>query len=137
MQAEIERQMQSGRWDDALRQCQDLLQTQPVNAKLNAYLGICHFRKNEFELAATAFRRAITLDPQMWEAATKLVQCLDRLMQYKEALQIGEHYLHLRPNDHALQTLVNGLRRQQGAVEEESWQKSVKPGHHNFRLTHE
>jgi Flp pilus assembly protein TadD len=134
MLQEIETLMQQGRWDDASSRLQAMLQVQPVNPKLHAYLGCCHFRKNEFEKAAECFRRAVTLDPKYWEAGLKLAQSLDRLMRYKEALQVAEEFLHLRPNEGSLQALVNGLRRQQGAVEEESWQKSTKPMPHSVTL---
>jgi predicted Zn-dependent protease len=126
--------MQQGKWEEALLQCQALLQVQPINPRLHGYLGICLLRKNDFVGAEAAFRKAITLEPSFWEAGVRLAQVLDRQLKYKEALQIAEHYLHMRPNEHSLQVLVNGLRRQQGAVEEESWQKSAKGGWHNVTL---
>jgi predicted Zn-dependent protease len=132
---EVESLMQQGKWSEALAQCQALIAQQPVNPRLHGYLGVCFMRMNKFAEAEAAFRKAITLDPNFWEAGVRLAQCLDRQLKYKEALQIAEHYLHMRPNDHVLQGLVNGLRRQQGAVEEESWQKSVKGGWHNVTLS--
>lgn len=135
MTREIETLMQQGKWQEAVVQCQALIDQQPAIPKLHGYLGFCNMKLNKVDQAEAAFRRAITLDPNYWEAGVKLAQCLDRMMKYKEALQIAEHYLHMRPNEAALQALVNGLRRQAGAVEEESWQKSVKGGWHNVTLS--
>lgn len=137
MTRELETLIQQGKWDDAIAQCQAIIVAQPVNPKLHAYLGMCFLKKNDFPNAEVAFRKAITLDPNFWEAGVKLAQVLDRQLKYKDALQVAEHYLHLRPNEHALQVLVNGLRRQQGAVEEESWQKNVKGGWHNVTLAND
>ena len=137
MTQEIDNLMRQGKWDEALAQCQALIQMQPVNPKLHGFLGLIYARKNDMPHAEAAFRKAITLDPNFWEAGVRLAQVLDRMMKYKEGLQIAEHYLKMRPNDPALQALVNGLRRQAGAVEEESWQKSVKGGWHNVTLSGE
>lgn len=134
MLADIEKFMQQGNWEGAMAASQEAIVAQPVNPRAHAYLGMCHYRKNDFVSASQCFQRAVTLDPNFWEAGVKLAQSLDRQLKYKEALQVAEHYLHMRPNDATLKTLVNGLRRQSGAVEEESWQKSVKGGWKNITL---
>jgi len=135
MTKEVELLMQQGKWQDAATQCQNLIQQQPAIPKLHGYLGFCLMKMNNIQGAEAAFRRAITLDPNYWEAGIKLAQCLDRMLKYKEALQVAESFLPHRPNDPALNALINGLRRQAGAVEEESWQKSVKGGWHNVTLS--
>ena len=135
MLSEIEKLMQQGNWEGAMAAAQQAVSDLPVNPRAHAYLGMCYYRKNDFASASQCFRKAVTLDPNFWEAGVKLAQSLDRQLQYKEALQVAEHYLHQRPNDTTLRTLVNGLRRQQGAVEEESWEKNVKKGQwHNIKL---
>lgn len=135
MTEEVDNLVRQGKWDEALVKCQALVQFQPVNPKLHGYLGLIYARKNDLPNAEAAFRKAITLDPNFWEAGIRLAQVLDRMMKYKEGLQIAEHYLKMRPNEAALQALVNGLRRQAGAVEEESWQKSTKGAWHNVTLS--
>lgn len=135
MTREVEQLIQQGKWSEAVSQCQTLIQQQPVVPKLHGMLGFCLMKQNKVQEAEAAFRKAITLDPNYWEAGVKLAQCLDRMMRYKEALQVAESFLPMRPNDPALQALVNGLRRQAGAVDEESWQKSTKGGWHNVTLS--
>ncbi len=135
MTEEVDNLIRQGKWDEALVKCQALVQLQPISPKLHGYLGLIYGRKNDLPNAEAAFRKAITLDPNFWEAGIRLAQVLDRMMKYKEGLQIAEHYLKMRPNEPALQALVNGLRRQAGAVEEESWQKSTKGGWHNVTLS--
>lgn len=134
MTQEVENLLKQGKLDEAVAQCQVLIQQQPINPKLHGYLGMIYARKNNFPMAEASLRKAITLDPNFVEAGVMLARVLDRMMKYKEGLQVAEHYLHMRPNDQALVVLVNGLRRQAGAVEEESWQKSVKGGWHNITL---
>jgi tetratricopeptide (TPR) repeat protein len=137
MIAEVEALMQAGKWEDAQVQCEAYVQLQPGNATLNAYLGLCHFRRNEFDKAAVWFRKSVTLEPRYHEAGLKLAQSLDRMMKYKEALEVAKQFLALYPNDAQLRALVNGLQRQHGAEEEESWQKSVKGAWHNVTLSQE
>jgi tetratricopeptide (TPR) repeat protein len=138
MTREVEILMQQGKWAEAVTACQALIQQQPVVPKLHGLLGFCYMKLNNFIAAEAAFRKAVTLEPNYWEAGIKLAQCLDRMLKYKEALQVAEFYLPMRPNDPALLALVNGLRRQAGAVEEESWQKNVKKGtFHNVTLSQE
>ena len=129
--------MRQGKWVEALAACQALIAEHPTTPKLHGYLGFIYMKMNNIQAAEAAFRKAITLDPNYWEAGVKLAQCLDRMMKYKEALQVAESFLPMRPNDPALHSLVNGLRRQAGAVEEESWQKSTKGGFHNVTLSQE
>jgi len=127
--------MQQGKWNEALAECQTLIEQQPVIPKLHAYLGFCYMKLNNFAGAEAAFRKAITLDPKYLDAGIKLAQVLDRQMKYKEALEVAEPFHHMHPNNPVLTALVNGLRRQAGAVEEESWQKSVKGAWHNVMLS--
>jgi predicted Zn-dependent protease len=134
---ELEILMQQNKWAEALPACQALIQEHPTTPKLHGYLGFINMKLNNLQNAEAAFRKAITLDPNYWEAGVKLAQVLDRMMKYKEGLQVAESFLPMRPNDPALNALVNGLRRQAGAVEEESWQKSVKGGWHNVTLSQE
>ena len=135
MTKEVEILIQQGKWQEAAAQCQALIEQQPALPKLHGYLGYCLMKLNNIDGAIAAFRRAITLDPKYWEAGIQLARCLDRQMKYKEALQVAESFLPMRPNDPGLNALINGLRRQAGAVEEESWQKSIKGGFHNVILS--
>jgi Flp pilus assembly protein TadD len=138
MTHEVEVLIQQGRWAEAHAACQKLVEEHPTTPKLHGFLGYCLMKMNRIQEAEAEFRKAVTLDPNYWEAGIKLAQCLDRMLKFKEALQVAEFYLHMRPNDPGLQALVNGLRRQAGAVEEESWQKNVKKGtQHNVTLSQE
>jgi len=117
--------MQKGRWDDAILECKAVLQLQPTNARLYGYLGMCHFRKGEFELAIDPFRKASVLDPKFWEAGLKLAQCYDRLKRYEEAYVVACEWLKVRPQDHHLQGLVEALKFQAKGNKVEGWERTA------------
>jgi len=117
--------MQRGDWDAAITECKGALQVTPTNAKIRAYLGMCLFRKNEFALAAEEFRKATTLDPNFWQAGTKLAQCLDRLRRHEEAYEVARHWLRVMPADHTLQGLVLGLEYQVRGNRQEGWERTA------------
>lgn len=121
--------MQRQAWDDAIVECKAALQLQPTNARLYGYLGMCHFRKGEYQLAIEPFRKASVLDPKFWEAGAKLAQCYDRLKRYEEAYAIAKEWLAVRPNDHTLQGLVEGLKHQVRGNKVEGWERTAHLAH--------
>ena len=123
--AGIDGLMLEHRWDDAILECKAVLQLQPTNARLWGYLGMCHYRKGEFHLAIEPFRKASVLDPNFWQAGAKLAQCYDRLKRYEEAYVIAKDWLAVRPNDHTLQGLVDGLKHQVKGNKKEGWERTA------------
>jgi tetratricopeptide (TPR) repeat protein len=123
--AGIDGLMLEHRWDDAILECKAVLQLQPTNARLWGYLGMCHYRKGEFHLAIEPFRKASVLDPNFWQAGAKLAQCYDRLKRYEEAYVIAKEWLAVRPNDHTLQGLVDGLKHQVKGNKKEGWERTA------------
>jgi tetratricopeptide (TPR) repeat protein len=121
----IEGLMQQQRWDDAILECKAVLQVQPTNARLWGYLGMCHFKKCEYQQAIEPFRKASILNPSFWEAGAKLAQCYDRLKRYEEAYVVAKEWLAVRPNDHTLQGLVDGLKLQVKGNKKEGWERTA------------
>lgn len=117
--------MQRQAWDDAILECKAALQVQPTNARLYGYLGMCYFRKGEYQNAIEPFRKASVLDPNFWEAGAKLAQCYDRLKRYEEAYEVAKEWLRVRPNDHTLQGLVDGLKLQVRGNKKEGWERTA------------
>jgi tetratricopeptide (TPR) repeat protein len=123
----IEGLMRQGRWDEAAIACKSALQVQPTNPKMHAYLGLCHFQKQDFPVAAESFKRATALDPQFWQAGAKLAQCLERMRRYDEGLEIATEFLRIQPNDITLQGLVrylSGMARGR----REGWERTAHLG---------
>lgn len=123
----IEGLMRQGRWDDAAIACKAALQVQPTNPKMHAYLGLCHFQRQDFPSAADSFRRATALDPQFWQAGAKLAQSLERMRRYDEGLEVATEFLRIQPNDITLQGLVrylSGMARGR----REGWERTAHLG---------
>ena len=125
----IEVLMQSGAWDDAIVECKAVLQLQPTNPRVHAMLGMCYFRKGEYQLALEPFRKASVLDPKCWEAGVKLAQCYDRLKRYEEAYAVAKEWLQVRPQDHTLQGLVEILQFQVKGNKVEGWERTAHLAH--------
>ncbi len=125
----IDALMLKGAWDDAIIECKAVLQLQPTNARLHGLLGMCHFRKGEYDKALEPFRKASVLDPKFWEAGVKLAQCYDRLRRYEEAYTTAKEWLRVRPQDHTLQGLVELLQYQVRGNKVEGWERTAHLAH--------
>lgn len=132
----IEQAMKQGNWEDAKHLAEQFIQIQPVNARAQAYLGLCHYRCNDFEKAIAPLQRAIVLDERFWEAGTLLAQTYDRLLRFEEALQVAERFLVVKPSDPTLTHLRDGLLRNVPEKITDSWQKSTQLDWHHVELTH-
>ncbi len=129
--------MQKGDWDGAITACQKALLAQPTNAKWHGYLGLCHFKKNQFDKAVDPLRRAILLDPEFVDAGTKLAQAFDRLGRYVEAHQTAEEFLRLKPSDRTLQGLVYQLQDHRDKAQTADWERTRRLDHVQVRLASE
>jgi len=128
-QSGIEALMKNQQWDEAVTACRSALQVTPVNARIHAYLGMCYFRKAEYELASESFRRATCLDPKMWEAGAKLAQCYDRLHRREEAFSVAKQWLCVNPSDRSLQALVQALGEQVQGNRLDGWERTRHLAH--------
>ena len=125
----IETYLQQGKLDEAISACNEALMEQPTNARFHAYLGMCHFRKAEFEPAAQSFQRATALDPNFCDAAVKLAQCYDRLRKYEESYSIAKEWLQIYPNNRVLQGLVDALQHRVKGNRQDGWERSAHMAH--------
>ncbi len=131
----IEQAMRQGDWENARHLAEQFIQIQPVNARAQAYLGLCHYRCGDFERAIGPLQRAVVLDENFWEAGTLLAQTYDRLLRFEEALEITERFLAVRPSDPTLIHLKEGLLRNVPEKITDSWQKSTQLDWHRVELT--
>jgi tetratricopeptide (TPR) repeat protein len=111
LQTAIEVLVAQCRWLEAIAALQVVLGEQPINARMQAQLGFCHFQLRNFQAAEQAFRAATMIDTRFWQAGRMHAECLDRLGEYEEALRVAEHWYVIEPNDPFLTRLVEGLRR--------------------------
>jgi len=137
MTEQIEALLRQGKWTEARCQCDALLEEHPTNARLHGYLGLCFYRQGQFEEAIVPLRQATILDESFVDAGVKLVQSLDRLQRYEEALELAEGFLVVDPNEEQLKVLIKGLRRQIPDRITEGWQRSVHLDRYEVKLASE
>ena len=106
----IEGLLQKGMVEDAIVQCYAVLQVTPNNSRVLGLLGMCHFRKQDYQAALEQFQRATLLDPNFVDAGLKHAQCLDRLRRYEEAHVVAKDWLRVQPNNNMLRALVEQLQ---------------------------
>jgi Flp pilus assembly protein TadD len=126
--AHIDSLMQKADWDQAIHEIQVVLQVQPANPILHAYLGMCFFRKADFEAAVDPLRKATILDPKFFEAGVKLAQALDKLKRYAEAYDVAHDFLAIHPGDQRLQYLVQALEPYANARRQDGWERTTHVG---------
>ena len=126
-QQTIEGLLQQGMVDEALHQCNAVLQVTPGNGRILGLLGMCHYRKQDYANAAECFRRATLLDPKFVEAGLKHAQCLDRLRRYEEAFTVANEWLHVQPSNHMLRSLVESLRQHAHGTSQ-GWERTASMG---------
>jgi tetratricopeptide (TPR) repeat protein len=133
----IEALMRMGQWEAARVETEKLLLDHPASAKLRGYVGLCYYRLGNFEAAAAQLRQATCLDERFVDAGVKLVQALDRLQRYDEALEAAEQFAKVDPNNDTLIHLINGLQRQVPKRVTDSWELSIMLDRHEVKLASE
>jgi len=131
----VEAMMARADWDGAIVECKAILQVQPTNARVHAYIAMCYMRKNDFATAETGFKRATLLDPKFWEAGVKQVQCLYHLKRYEEAYVLAQEWHRERPGDRTLNSMLDFLRPICRG-ERQGWERTAGLSH-NVRLASE
>lgn len=94
----------------------------PTDAKIHAYEGICFFRMGDFASAEPCFMRASTLDERFVDAGVKRAQCLDRMHRYDEALEVAREWHRQRPNDPALNAIIEAHQYRAHPRRVEGWE---------------
>ncbi len=122
----IDELMRHGHWDEAIAACTDALHIQPCSPRLRGLLGMCYFRLQRWDEAEKEFRKAVSLDPNFWEAGVKLAQSLDRLKRYDEAYVTAVEWLRVQPNDPALQALIDALGRYKHSNATDAWERTIR-----------
>lgn len=126
----IESLMQRGMLDDAIVECQAVLQVTPNSPTVHAYQGICFFRKQEWEAAAKELRLAVILEPKFVEAGAKLAQALDKLGRHLEAYDVAEDMLQVQPNHRVLAGLRDQLSHHLDKRRIDNWERTVRMDTH-------
>lgn len=126
MYQEIETAMRRGHWSEGARLCREMLINRPTDAKVHAYEGMCLFRLADFAAAEPCFARATALDPRFGEAGVKRCQCLDRMHRYDEALELAREWHVQRPNDPALNAIIDAHQYRANPRRTEGWEVSAQ-----------
>lgn len=105
----VKRLMRARRWAEALPGARSAINAIPNDPELYGLAGLCLFRMNNWQEGSEYFRKAVALDPSYWEAGAKLAQCLERMDQNEEALEVAKRFSHVQPNDPTIQGLIDYL----------------------------
>jgi tetratricopeptide (TPR) repeat protein len=122
----IEGLMQRGQWDDAIVECKAVIQVMPGNPTVHAYLGMCYFRKEDWENAASELRLATILDPKFLDAGVKLAQVLHKLKRHLEAYDVAMDFLHHYPGNKNLLGLADYLKPYVDSRRIDGWERSIR-----------
>lgn len=120
--------MQAGKWEEAIFACQGALEAQPGNGKFHACVGESFYQLSRYADAEGAFKRAYILDPTLWRAAVRHAQCLERLHRYRDAMDVVQEWLRIKPGNHELQGLKEFLQTQPDAEEHDGWERTRRLG---------
>ena len=143
-----------GALDRGISACEKAVSLAPHNSRYHLWLGriygvkadqsswitaagLAKHVRLEFEAAVQPLKQATILDEDFVDAGVKLVQSLDRLQRYEEALEYAQQFLKVDPNCEPLKRLVNGLQRQVPEKITDNWQLSVHLDRYEVRLASE
>ena len=88
------------RHEEAIQELRFVPEEAPRYALCLALIGRCLVAQNRFTEANVEIRRALVLDPQIWEAHRALRDSLLRLHQLEEARAAWQQAIALQPPDH-------------------------------------
>jgi Flp pilus assembly protein TadD len=123
---DLEATMRKGWWTEGVRLCREILIDRPTDARIHGYEGICRFRLTDFAGAEPCFMRATALDPKFVDAGIKRCQCLDRLHRYDEALALAREWKVQRPDDPALNAIIEAHRYRKDPLRTDGWEVSAQ-----------
>jgi len=88
-----------GRFTDALRRFQAMVQENPQNPALHYNIGLAHLEMGEFRTAVESFQRATELAPERPDAYANLGVSLHQLRRLDEACEAYRQALQLKPDE--------------------------------------
>jgi tetratricopeptide (TPR) repeat protein len=99
---EANRLYQEGRYEDALKDYQEILDHNAELPQIQFNAGNCLFHLEKYEEAVTAFKEAVRLKPDLFEAYTNLANALGKLRRFEEEVPFFEQALAAYPENPAL-----------------------------------
>jgi len=111
-------------YDGAAADCRVLLEDHPGNAHLHGYLGLCHFRLEQFEQAAEELGKATALEPTFLDAGEKLALSQLRIGRNRDALETAKDFLRIDPNNSVLRGVLLRLQMRDDTADQEAWERT-------------
>jgi tetratricopeptide (TPR) repeat protein len=108
--------LRNHQFDQALQLLQPALQQFPKNAQLWTLQGIALSGQGHNKEALTAFRRALSISPDLLPALEGAAQ-IEYAASSKDAIPLLHHLLQLRPNDQTSHAMLAVLEYQRGNCE--------------------
>ena len=101
----------SGRYEDAAREYQRVIDMRPSWAAPYVGLGNARWALNQRPAALQAYRQAVTLSPDWVGALTSLASALIDMDRSSEAVPILTHALQVDPDNGSAKSLLDRARR--------------------------
>ncbi len=110
--------LDTGRYEDAILNFQDVLAEQPDSAKTLHNLGVALERLGETDLAVRHYRLAVQRDPEMAAAHKALAGLLLKRREFDAAIEQYHEAIRLRPDDLDAKTNLGAALASKGSIVE-------------------
>lgn len=110
--------LDTGRYEDAILNFQDVLAQQPDSAKTLYNLGVALERIGETDLAVRHYQQAVGHDPEMAVARKALGGLLLKRREFDAAIEQYREAIRLRPDDLDAQTNLGAALAGKGLIDE-------------------
>jgi tetratricopeptide (TPR) repeat protein len=110
--------LDTGRFEDAILNFQDVLAQQPGSAKTLYNLGVAMTQLGENELAIRHYQQAVQHDPELAPAHKNLADLLLKRRDFDAAIEHFRDAIRLRPDDLDAQTNLGAALAGKGLIDE-------------------
>ena len=100
--AEAKRLMNSGQWDEAIIRFKKIAVEDPHTVDVYLHLASLYAMKKMYKEAVEYYHETLKLKPDYNNAMISLVQCLQSMGQFDEAISEAQRFLDMFPQDYAL-----------------------------------
>lgn len=120
--------LEEGKFDEAIANCQQVIQQQPEWVMAYKTLGVALQKSNRLEAAENAYKKAINLDPNLVAAYGNLGSLYAQQERWEEAETILKQAININPNFRGVYRNLARVLTQRGRPEEAQiyWKRGLQ-----------